>query len=117
MQIRIDSLTPTPAEEGWRETAERRVRFVLRRLRSKVQQVHVRLRDLNGSRGGPDQVCQVSIVTDGQGTLVASAVGAHPRQALDAALQGVANALTRSAKRRLQSGRPGAPALRALPVV
>ncbi|TNF57247.1 MAG: HPF/RaiA family ribosome-associated protein [Burkholderiales bacterium] len=117
MQIRIDSLTPTAPAEGWRETAERRVRFVLRRLRGKVQQVHVRLRDLNGPRGGPDQVCQVSIVTEGQGTLVASAVGAHPRQALDAALNGVATALVRSFKRRQQTSRPGGRNLRALPAV
>ena len=117
MQIRIDSLTPTSPAEGWRETAERRVRFVLRRLRSKVQQVHVRLRDLNGTRGGPDQLCQVSIVTDGQGTLVASAVGAHPKQALDAALQGVATALVRSFKRRQHTARPGSRAWRALPAV
>ncbi|TNF61728.1 MAG: HPF/RaiA family ribosome-associated protein [Burkholderiales bacterium] len=106
MQVRIDSLTPTPPAEGWRQIAERRVRFVLRRLRGRVQQVHVRLRDLNGTRGGPDQVCQVSIVTEGQGTLVASAVGAHPRQALDAALQNVANALVRSVRRRQQVARP-----------
>jgi ribosome-associated translation inhibitor RaiA len=129
MQIRIDSLTgrspgrtkndcthlakpglgalsSTSPAEGWRESTERRVRFVLRRLRGKVQQVHVRLRDLNGTRGGPDQVCQVSIVTEGQGTLVASAVGAHPRQALDAALQGVPR-LVRSFKRRQQTARPG----------
>ena len=115
MQIRIDSLMPTTPAEGWRETTERRVRFVLRRLRGKVQQVHVRLRDLNGTRGGPDQVCQVSIVTEGQGTLVASAVGAHPRQALDAALHGVATALVRSFKRRRSTARPGARALKLLP--
>jgi len=115
MQIRIDSLTPVALIEGWRETAEHRVRFVLRRLRGKVQQVHVRLRDLNGPRGGPDPLCQVSIVTEGQGTLVASAVAAHPRQALDAALQGVASALVRSLKRRQLTARPGAQTLRALP--
>ncbi|HMN94260.1 MAG TPA: HPF/RaiA family ribosome-associated protein [Hydrogenophaga sp.] len=113
MQIRIDSLTPTTPAEGWRETAERRVRFVLRRLRGKVQQVHVRLRDLNGARGGPDQVCQVSIVTDGQGTLVASAVAAHPRQALDAALQGVTATLVSRFKRRRQATRPAPRAWRA----
>lgn len=112
MQVRIDSLTPATLAEGWRETAERRVRFVLRRLRGKVQQVHVRLRDLNGTRGGPDQVCQVSIVTDGQGTLVASAVAAHPRQALDAALQGVTATLVRHFKRR-QAARPAPRAWRA----
>jgi len=143
MQIRIDSLTSrspgrtkndgtpsgglakpgpgvlssTSPAEGWRESTERRVRFVLRRLRGKVQQVHVRLRDLNGPRGGPDQVCQVSIVTEGQGTLVASAVAANPRQALDAALQGVASALVRSLKRRQLTARPGAQTLRALPAV
>jgi len=117
MQIRIDSLTPVTPGEGWRDTAERRVRFVLRRLRGKVQQVHVRLRDLNGTRGGPDQVCQVSLITEGQGTLVASAVGAHPRQALDAALHGVATALVRSFKRRRNTARPGARTLRVLPAV
>jgi len=111
MQVRIDSLTPTATAEGWRETAERRVRFVLRRLRGKVQQVHVRLRDRNGARGGPDQVCQVSIVTDGQGTLVSSAVAVHPRQALDAALHGVAATLVRRFKRR-QAARPAARAWR-----
>lgn len=111
----LGALSSTSPAEGWRESTERRVRFVLRRLRGKVQQVHVRLRDLNGRRGGPDQVCQVSIVTEGQGTLVACAVGAHPRQALDAALQGVTTSLVRNFKRRQQTARPGAQALRSLP--
>ncbi len=115
MQIRIDSLAPVTPVEGWRETAEHRVRFALRRLRGKVQQVHVRLRDLNGPRGGPDQVCQVSIVTEGQGTLVASAVAAHPRQALEAALQAIVMTLVRKLKRRQQKASAGALALKTLP--
>ncbi len=43
-----------------REHLERRVRFAFARARSKAVRIVVRLRDLNGPRGGRDKVCQVS---------------------------------------------------------
>ena len=64
MQIQIqtsDLETPT----GWREQVEKRVRFVLRRLRHGIRHARVSLRDVNGPRGGVDKECRVTLKRDG----------------------------------------------------
>lgn len=105
MQIRIETpQAPTPAD--WRGLAERRVRFVMRRLRDEVMHVHVRLADVNGPRGGIDQRCQLSLATQGHGTLVVSATQRDPVAALNAALRRAANALVRQWQRQRHQSRP-----------
>jgi ribosome-associated translation inhibitor RaiA len=98
MQILIESPRTPEADTNaaqWRAVAERRLRFVMRRLRVALLQAHVRLEDVNGPRGGVDQRCQVHLTTDGHGTVVVHATRRHAVQALDAALKRAAHALVR----------------------
>ena len=105
MQIRVE--TPhAPAPADWRGLAERRVRFVMRRLRDEVMHVHVRLADVNGPRGGVDQRCQLSLATQAHGTLVVSATQSDPIAALNAALRRAASALVRQWQRQRHQSRP-----------
>ena len=52
MQLIFETRDPQAAR--WREMAERRLRFVIRRLQWLVPQARIRLSDLNGPRGGVD---------------------------------------------------------------
>ena len=98
MNILIDSphAHNAPAEvQAWRDIAERRLRFAVRRLRDQVLQAQVRLVDLNGPRGGIDQRCQIQLTTDGMGTVVVHATRRHAVQALEAALKRAITAMVR----------------------
>jgi ribosome-associated translation inhibitor RaiA len=107
MQIRVETpQAQAPAPADWRGLAERRVRFVMRRLRNEVMHVHVRLADVNGPRGGVDQRCQLSLTTQAHGTLVVSATQSDPIAALNAALRRAAGALVRQWQRQRRQTRP-----------
>jgi hypothetical protein len=94
MQIQIEPPHATAPTE-WRSLAEHRVRFVMRRLRSEVMQVQVRLDDVNGPRGGIDQRCQLSLTTEAHGILVVSATKGNAISALNMALRRAAAVLVR----------------------
>lgn len=110
MQIQIENpQAPTMAPAEWRSLADRRVRFVMRRLRDEIMFVHVRLVDVNGPRGGVDQLCQLQLDTTAHGKVVVSAVQANAAAALNAALRRAARTLVRLWQR---SRRPARPQLR-----
>ncbi|AOW11656.1 hypothetical protein [Hydrogenophaga crassostreae] len=101
MQIQIENPNaPTMAPAEWRSLVERRIRFVMRRLRSEVTRVNVRLIDVNGPRGGVDQLCQLKLDTEAHGKLVVSAIQANASAALNAALRRAARTLVRQWQRR-----------------
>ena len=98
MQVLFKSRHPQATE--LRDLAERRVRFVLRRLGWLVPRAEVQLSDVNGPRGGVDKRCQVELRTDGAGSVVVAAVAGDWRTALD-------NALSRAARFLLRQWRRG----------
>ncbi len=98
MQVLFQSRAPNAV--AMRELAERRVRFVLRRLGWLVPRAEVRLSDVNGPRGGVDKRVQVELRTDGVGAVVVTATGRDWRSALD-------DALTRAARLLLRLWRRG----------
>lgn len=53
-----------------RDYVERRIRFALGRYRDTVRAVQVRLRDVNGPRGGADKLCLLQVELAGQRPLV-----------------------------------------------
>lgn len=84
MQVLFKSRHPQATE--LRDLAERRVRFVLRRLGWLVPRAEVQMSDVNGPRGGIDKRCQVKLQTDGAGSVVVASVASDWRVALDDAL-------------------------------
>lgn len=92
------------AASPWRATAERRLRFVLRRLGWLVPMARIRMDDINGPRGGVDKRCQVELRTAGLGPVVVTAVSRHWRDALDRALARAAKVLLRHWRRAHRHG-------------
>jgi hypothetical protein len=78
---------------------ERRVRFVLRRIRWRVPRAEVVFSDVNGPRGGVDKRCQVELRRNGHGPVVVSSVSTDWRTALDDALSQICCDLTRLRRR------------------
>ncbi|MGM9513609.1 HPF/RaiA family ribosome-associated protein [Roseateles sp. DB2] len=101
MQVLFKSRHPQATE--LRELAERRVRFVLRRLGWLVPRAEVQMSDVNGPRGGIDKRCQVELRTDGAGSVVVASVASDWRTALDQALARAARFLMRLWRRSSDS--------------
>ncbi len=93
MQVLFKSRHPQANE--LRDLTERRVRFVLRRLRWLVPRAEVQMSDVNGPRGGIDKRCQVELRTDGAGSVVVASMARDWRTALDNALARAARFLMR----------------------
>jgi hypothetical protein len=107
MQIQIDNPnTPAMTPSEWRSLVERRVRFVMRRLRSEITHVHIRLVDVNRPRGGVDQLCQLKLDTEAHGKVVVTAIQNNAPAALNAALRRAARTLVRQWQRRRRPVRP-----------
>lgn len=103
MQILFESRAPDAAP--LRELAERRVRFVMRRLSWLVPRARVQLSDVNGPRGGLDKRCQIELKTETAGTVVITAVDRDWRSALESALARAARTLVRTWRRTHQRPR------------
>jgi ribosome-associated translation inhibitor RaiA len=104
MQIIFESRDP----EGslMRDTAERRLRFVLRRLTWLVPRATLHLSDVNGPRGGIDKCCQVELKTEHAGTVVIVAKARDWRSAIDDAMARAARTVLRAWRRSQEQTRP-----------
>jgi ribosomal subunit interface protein len=78
-----------------------RLRLALAHTRHRVRHVTVRLRDLNGPRGGVDKQCGIHVAIDGVGDVVA----AEKDSDLYAAIARAAERIGRGVKRRLSQRR------------
>ena len=97
MQVLFKSRDPQANQ--LRDVAQRRMRFVFRRIDWLIPKATVQLSDVNGPRGGIDKRCQVAIKSDVAGTVVAAAVARDWRTALDKALSRAARFLMRQWRR------------------
>lgn len=97
MQVLFKSRDPQADE--LRDVAQRRARFVFRRLDWLIPKATVQLSDVNGPRGGIDKRCQVEITSDVTGTVVVASVARDWRTALDKALARAARFLMRQWRR------------------
>ena len=79
----------------------RKLRSRLAKFGASVERVSVRMEDLNGPRGGVDQVCRIKVVMTGLPSVVFEKRGASLEAAVDSALDGV----ERTVRRRLQRRR------------
>lgn len=87
-----------------REHIVRRLNFAFARTHHKVGRIIIRLRDLNGPRGGRDKVCQVNVELTGRPAVVIRDVQENMYNAID-------NAVKRAAYRamRIASRQPSLP--------
>ncbi len=98
MQILVESRDASAM--SIHETAAARVRFALRRLKSRVPRAKVKFSDANGPRGGIDKCCQVEIHTASAGTVVIASRASDWRTALERSLGRATLALTRALQRQ-----------------
>ena len=84
-----------PDAHDLRDQVVQRIRAVTQRLASFVVRAVIRMKDLNGPRGGVDKVCQVQLNTANGEVLVVSSRGPTWRTALELALARAARALWR----------------------
>ncbi len=97
MQVLFESRDPQADE--LRDVAQRRMRFVFRRIDWLMPRATVQLSDVNGPRGGIDKRCQVEVKSDVAGTVVVASVAHDWRTALDKALSRALRLLMRQWRR------------------
>jgi CBS domain-containing protein len=67
---------------------------------SSIERVSVRVEDVNGPRGGVDQVCRIKVVLTGLPSVVVQSQGASLKDAINGALTGVERTVRRRVQRR-----------------
>ena len=88
-----------------RAYVRRKLGMKLGRFARAVQRVTVRVRDVNGPRGGVDKLCSIKVVLTGLPSVVVEQKHAALQAALDAALRRTEAAVRRSVKRRTTKAR------------
>jgi CBS domain-containing protein len=87
-------------DEGERAFIRRQIDSKLGKFASSIERVTVRLRDVNGPRGGIDQRCRLKVVLNGRPSVVVQHQAASLRTAITAAFLGGARAVRRTVQRR-----------------
>ncbi len=70
------------------------------RFGSFIERVSVRVKDVNGPRGGVDQLCRIKVVMRGQPSVIFESRDSSLNAAVDVALAGVQRAVRRTTARR-----------------
>ena len=70
-----------------RDYLERRLQLMFARARKHVARVVICLRDLNKPQGGPDKLCQVSVILPGRPEVVIQEIQEDICYAIDSALK------------------------------
>jgi hypothetical protein len=83
-----------------REYIRRRVRTLFRRHGRVAERVTVRVRDVNGPRGGVDMVCRVKVVLKHLPSVVVERRTPHLKSAVSNALVAAAQAVSQALRRR-----------------
>jgi ribosome-associated translation inhibitor RaiA len=103
------------AEPRLREHVGRRLERTLGRIGGRIQRVTARCSDVNGPRGGVDQLCRIELSLRGLPSLVVEKRAETARQAFDRAVNAAKRALRRTQERAGKTGavrgkksRPGA---------
>lgn len=94
--MRVDVRTQGfPLTDALTEHTQRRLRFALKHAADQVQQVTVRLADVNGPRGGVDKRCSVHIMLDGLPDIVTEDTEADMYIAINRAVDRVGRTVLR----------------------
>lgn len=95
--IRVDGVT---LGQDDRAHIRQRLGDKLGKYATSIERVTVRVRDVNGPRGGVDQVCRIKVVLSGLPSVVFEHKAASLRPAVSGALTGVERAVRRTVERR-----------------
>ena len=95
--IRVDGVS---LDEEERAYIRRRLGEKLGKYASSIERVTVRVRDVNGPRGGVDLLCRIKVVLSGLPSVVVEHQAALLQPALTRALTGVERAVRRTLQRR-----------------
>ena len=87
-------------EQDTRTNIQRRLDRTLGKFASSIERVSVRLRDVNGPRGGVDQACRIKVVLRNLPSIVFETQDAFLDVAVGAALAGVERSVRRTLQRR-----------------
>jgi ribosomal subunit interface protein len=79
---------------------ERRLGFALAGIAAHVKDVEIRVRDVNGPRGGIDKSCAITVAIRRLGVVFASARGVDAYATVDRAASRIRSVLTRRLSRR-----------------
>lgn len=85
-----------------REHIARRLHRAFVSLHDRIQSVSVRLRDLNGPKGGRDMVCQVAVTIPGRPTVLVKDVQEDMYAAIDSAFKRASYRVTQLVTRQRQ---------------
>ena len=87
--------------ESTRSYVERRLAFAFGRFADVIQNVAVRLEDINGPRGGVDKLCRIRVKLTGErNPVIAEVVDTEIRAAVDVAADRTGRAVARQLDRR-----------------
>ncbi|HZS66905.1 MAG TPA: HPF/RaiA family ribosome-associated protein [Burkholderiales bacterium] len=100
--IRADSVRVDDAD---RDYLRRKLGAKLGKFARAVERVSVRIRDVNGPRGGIDKRCAIKVVLTGLPSVVVEEQQASLRAAMDGAIGRTERAVRRSMKRRTTRSR------------
>ena len=95
--IRVDGVR---LDEDDRAYIRRRLGEKLGKYASAIERVTVRVRDINGPRGGVDLLCRIKVVLSGLPSVVVEHQAALLKPALTRALTGVERAVRQTVQRR-----------------
>lgn len=95
--IRVFGVNLDPNDRAY---IRRRLGAKLGKHAASIERVTVRVEDVNGDRGGIDQVCRIKVVLSGLPSAIVEAQAASLMDAINGALTGVARAVRRSLERR-----------------
>jgi putative sigma-54 modulation protein len=85
--------------ESLRDYIERRVQFAFNWAYDKLPQVHFRLNDVNGPKGGVDKVCRIQIPIAGANPVVVEEIQADMYVAIDRAVERASRTMSRRIQR------------------
>jgi ribosome-associated translation inhibitor RaiA len=83
-----------------RDNIARKLGMKLGKFASSIERITVRLSDVNGPKGGRDQICQIKVVLSGLQSIVVEERASTLRNAIDRAMKSIAVAVRRSVQRR-----------------
>ena len=89
-----------PIEQEDRDYIRRKLGTKLGKFGRAIERVSVRIKDVNGPRGGVDKLCRIKVVLAGLPTVVVEQQHAAVQAAIDAALRRTETAVKRAMQRR-----------------